>query len=99
MPARALVTSKGSAAAAGKTCSAGLAELQQLGDAPGLSQHGWISSRMRAYRVNSPPQAISCAPPAGRGAAEEVKIGGAVRGRNSLICAPFELGKKICPRN
>ena len=59
MPARALVTSKGSAAAAGKTCSAGLAELQQLGDGPGLSQHGWISSRMTAYRVNSPPLAIS----------------------------------------
>ena len=59
MPARALVTSKGSAAAAGKTCSAGLAELQQLGDGPGLGQHGWISSRMRAYRVNSPPLVIS----------------------------------------
>ena len=42
MSAPALVTSKGSAAAAGKTCSAGLAELQQLGDGPGLGQHSWI---------------------------------------------------------
>ena len=70
MPARALVTSKGSAAAAGKTCSAGLAELQQLGDGPGLSQHGWISSRMTAYRVNLPPLAIfashTCRPRSGR---------------------------------
>ena len=75
------------------------AELGHLVVALGLGQDARRPSRMKAYRANSPPLAFSLSAPAGRGAAEELKRGRAGGGSFSLICAPSELGKKICHSN
>jgi len=71
---------KGSASPAGLPCQAGLADLRQLWDGPGLGQHPWISSKMKVYRVNEPPLPTPAREPAGRGAAEAVSRGCAESG-------------------
>ena len=90
---------KGSASPAGLPCQAGLADLRQLWDGPGLGQDPWISSSMKVYRVNEPPPPAPARAPAGRGAAEAVSRGRAGGGHFSRIAWAFRAGKKNCPFN